>query len=94
MSEQALLNHAHECGASILKTKEYGDITKAPEQGDEGSLDLIGPKQSDLMVSGIGIQEGQSLVPRIRVDYLVDAGQWEMILRASPIDVLDVDAHS
>ena len=94
MSEQALLNHAHECGTSILEAKGHGDITKAPKRGDEGSLDLIGSKQSDLMVPEISIQEGQSLAPHNRVDYLVDAGQRKMIFRAGLIDVLEVNTHS
>ena len=94
LSEQALLDHAHERGTSILEAKGHGDITKAPERGDEGSFDLNGSKESDLMVPGIGIQEGQSLTPRSRVDYPVDAGQREMIFREGPIDMLEINAHS
>ena len=92
--EQTLLNHPHECGSGILEAECHGDITKAPKWGDESRFDLIGPKQMDLMVHGISVQERQSLTSRSRVDYLVDAGKRKMSFRAGPIDMLKIDAHA
>ena len=94
LSEQALLYHAHECGTSILESKGHGDITKAPEWGDESYFYFIGSIQSDLMVPGICIQERQPLTSCSRVDYLIDARKREVILRAGPIDMLEVDTHT
>ena len=94
MSEQTLLNHPHERGSGILEAEWHGDITEAPEWGDESCFDLVGSKQMDLMVPGISVQERQSLTSRSRVDYLVDAGKRKMIFRAGPIDMLKIDAHA
>ena len=94
LSEQALLYHVHECGTSILETKGHGDITKTPEWGDESCFYLIGPIQSDLMVPGVSVQKGQSLTSRSRVNYLIDAGEREVIFRACPIYMLEVNTHT
>ena len=55
---------------------------------------LIGSIQSDLMIPGIGVQEGQMLTPRSRVDYLVDAGDRKMIFEEGPIDMFKVNARA
>ena len=86
------MNHPHECGSSILQAEWHGDITETPEWGDESRFDLIRSKQTDLMVPGISVQERKSLTSRSRVDYLVDAGERKVIFRASPIDMLEVNA--
>ena len=45
------------------------------------------------MVPGIGVQEGQTLTFRNRVDNLIDAWKRERILGASFVKVGEVDAH-
>ena len=55
---------------------------------------LIESIQSDLMIPGIGVQKRQSLAPRNLVDDLVDAGERNMIFRAGPVDMLEVNAHA
>ena len=45
LSEQALLNHAHECGTNILEAKGHINIAEKPERGDESCLYLIGSIQ-------------------------------------------------
>ena len=74
LSEQALLNHAYECGTSILEAKGHSNIAKAPKLGDESCLFLIESIQSDLMVPGISVQEGQTLTSHSQIDNLIDAG--------------------
>ena len=88
------MNHPHERGSGILETEWHGDITEAPEWSDESCFYLIGSIQSDLMIPGIGVQKGQALTPRSRVDYLVDAGERKVIFRAGPIDMLEINAHA
>ena len=48
----------------------------------------------DLVVPGVGIQKGQTLAPRSRVDYLVDAWERKVVLWVGPIDMLEVNAHA
>ena len=67
---------------------------QTPGASNPGRYNLIGSKQSDLMVPGIGVQERQSLTSHSRVDYLVDAGERKMIFRAGPIDMFKVNAHA
>ena len=43
LSEQALLNHAHECGTSIFEAKGHSNIAKTPEWGDESCFFSSGP---------------------------------------------------
>ena len=93
MSEQALLYHAHECGTGILETKRHSNIAKAPEWGDKSCFYFVGSIQSNLMVPEVCIQKGQSLTSRGRVNYLIDAREREVIFRAGPIDMLEVNTH-
>ena len=46
------------------------------------------------MVPRVRVQKGQSLTSRSRVDYLIDVGEREVIFRAGPIDMLEVNAHA
>ena len=88
------MNHPHKCGTSVLETEWYGDIAEAPEWSDESCFDFVRSIQTDLMIPGIGVQKGQSLTPRSRVDNLVDTGERKMIFRAGPIDMLEINAHA
>ena len=88
------MNHSHERGSGVLEAERYGDITEASEWSDESCFYLIGSIQSDLMIPGIGVQKGQALTPRSRVDYLVDAREREMIFWAGPIDMFEINAHA
>ena len=47
-----------------------------------------------MMIPGIGVQKGQALTPRSRVDDLVVEGERKMIFWAGPIDMLEVNAHA
>ena len=84
----------HMNGTSILETKGHGNIAKAPEWGDESCFYFIGSIQSDLMIPRICVQKGQSLTSRGRVNYLIDAREREVIFRAGPIDMLEVNTHT
>ena len=66
LSEQALLNHPHECGADIFETKWHGDIAKAPKWGDESCFYLVGSVQTDLVVPEVGVQKGQRSHPAVK----------------------------
>ena len=94
LSEQTLLDHPHECGSGVLQIEWHSDITEAPKWGDESCFYLIGSIQTDLMIPGISVQKGQTLAPRSRVDYLVDARERKVIFRAGPIDMLEINAHT
>ena len=72
----------------------HGDITEAPKWSDESCFYLIGSIQSDLMIPGISVQKGQALTPHSRVNNLTDAREREVIFRAGPIDMLEVNAHA
>ena len=42
LSDQALMNHAHERGTSIIEAKGHSNIAKTPKQDDESRFYLVG----------------------------------------------------
>ena len=91
---QACLNHMLLCGACVLEPEGHGVEAEWPIWGDECCCSLIALLHFDLMVSGICIKETQRVVSCGSVDDLINAGEGEGILRASLVEVFEIDAQA
>ena len=82
------------CGSHILQTERHDPIAMKPLAGDEGGLLLIVFCHLYLVVSREGVHKGKKLVPGRKVHKLVNPRKKEVVLRASAIQIFEVDAHS
>ena len=88
------MHAALEGGTDILRAERHGDVEICPKGRDEGRLQSIDRIHFDLVIAGVGVQEGQQLAPGGRVDDLVDPRESEWILGTGLVEAGVVDTHA
>ena len=88
---QTCLNHALICCAGVFEPEGHCVKTEGAIWSDKCRCSLIGLRHLNLMVSGVCVEETQSVVSCGSVDNLIDAREGEGILGASLVKVLEID---
>jgi hypothetical protein len=79
--------------SSVFEAEQHGGIAESPKSCDECSLIFIFLCQTDLVISGVAIQEREHRAASGGIDYLIYPRESERIFRAVFIEIDIVDAH-
>ena len=88
------MNHTQVGSPSIFEREGHSVEAEGTVRGDERCCGLIRFLHLNLMVSGIGVEETQRVVPYSCVNNLVNVRQWEGVFRASLVEVLEIDTQA
>lgn len=91
---QAGLNHALVGSPSAFESEGHSVEVEGTIRGDERGCSLVRFLYLNVMVSGVGVEETQRVVPWSCVDNLVNARQWEGVFGESLVEVLEIDTQA
>jgi hypothetical protein len=90
---ETFLNSSLVGGAGVLQSERHCRIAVGAKRGDERGLLLVLFLGSDLVVSGVAVEEAEHVAARRGVDDLVNPRQPEGVLGAVFVEIIVVDAH-
>src|SRR3989337_4114410 len=72
----------------------HRDIAKGPKRCDESRLLLILDGHLYLMITGVSIQETQTLTTRRGIDYLINSWEGKRVFGTSLVEICVVNTHA